>query len=177
MQKNIIFYVVATIVVIGGIYWAVNQPAEETSTESENVTEVVQTSEENLDSEVGEPQNNPPVNQIETNESTPATTEEDSSDTLSTQTSNVTYAIPRGGTGTIEVTVDADQSGTITDLSYKHKNVEPSSLEHHQNFDNADIPSQLIGQNIADVEDVFISGASLTSGGFNEALANIQSQL
>ena len=94
-----------------------------------------------------------------------------------TVTERVEYNLPRAKQGTLTVTVTADEAGVIQDMSYEHQNVDPSSESHHAQFDRGINIESYVGTSLEDIEDVLISGASLTSGAFNTAVEGLQESL
>lgn len=88
----------------------------------------------------------------------------------------VTYSLPRGHEGTLQIDAEVE-NGVVSSLEIQHLNVTPASDEHHDAFDNANLEQTLIGQVLEDIEDVRISGATLTSQAFNEAVSALRSQV
>ena len=88
----------------------------------------------------------------------------------------VEYNLPRGHLGVLSVVVETDEAGLVQSLEYEHQDVEPESVPHHNQFDQAFEASDYVGQSLEDIEDVFISGASFTSAAFNTAIENLQNR-
>lgn len=82
------------------------------------------------------------------------------------------YANP-GGQSSVDVTM------TIADNAVTAVEVEPgasgTSLSYQEQF-IAGIEPEVVGKSLNDIEVTKVSGSSLTSGGFNEALAQIKSE-
>ena len=91
-----------------------------------------------------------------------------------TYTSNVQYEIPYGYIEPMDVSVVL-KDGVITEAEVSFAVVNPVSAEYQKLFAQA-VQTKVVGQRITDVSLARAGGASLTSGGFNEALADIKSQ-
>ncbi len=82
------------------------------------------------------------------------------------------YANP-GGESSVDVTL------TVADNAVTEVEVAPgasgTSLSYQQQF-IAGIDQEVVGKSLNDIEVTKVSGSSLTSGGFNEALAQIKSE-
>lgn len=82
------------------------------------------------------------------------------------------YANP-GGTSSVDVTM------TIADNTVTEVDVAPgasgTSLSYQEQF-IAGIDNEVVGKAVNDIAVSKVSGSSLTSGGFNEALAQIKSE-
>lgn len=83
------------------------------------------------------------------------------------------YTSP-GGQQQIGVQVTLANS-TITALSVDRSQTRGTSAEYQAKFASG-IDAQVIGKNIDDLDVSKVSGSSLTSGGFNDAISQIKSQ-
>ncbi|QTI68445.1 FMN-binding protein [Gordonia sp. L191] len=83
------------------------------------------------------------------------------------------YVSP-GGPQQIGVTVTLDDS-TITKVDLDRSQTRGTSAEFQAKFASG-INSEVVGKNIDDLDVHKVSGSSLTSGGFNDAIAQIKSQ-
>ena len=89
----------------------------------------------------------------------------------------VEYNLPRNHEGVLSVVVEVDESRVVESLEYEHQDVEEESISHHNQFDQSLNTEDYVGVPLDDIEDVFISGASLTSAAFNTAIENLQNRL
>ncbi|MGJ9422190.1 FMN-binding protein [Aeromicrobium sp. CF3.5] len=82
------------------------------------------------------------------------------------------YANP-GGESSVDVTL------TVADNAVTEVEVAPgasgTSLSYQQQF-IAGVDAEVVGKSLNDIEVTKVSGSSLTSGGFNEALTQIKSE-
>jgi len=83
------------------------------------------------------------------------------------------YTSP-GGHETIKISVTL-KGGAITDTSAV-SGANDSDAKHYQSLFIDGYKSQVVGKSVDSVKLSRVSGASLTSGGFNDALAQIKSQ-
>jgi hypothetical protein len=84
----------------------------------------------------------------------------------------VSYLTPSRTSHDMDVTLVIAEDGTITDASIVYDNGEGFSNGHQERFDNA-YKSEVIGQQLEDIELSTVAGASLTTDGFNDAVAKI----
>jgi len=75
---------------------------------------------------------------------------------------------------TVNMTVAAD--GTVTESDVIYDDGAGYSNAHQERFDNA-YASEVIGENISDINLSRVGGASLTTEAFNEAVAQIAAQV
>jgi hypothetical protein len=75
---------------------------------------------------------------------------------------------------TVNMTVAAD--GTVTESDVVYDNGAGYSNAHQERFDKA-YASEVIGENISDINLSRVGGASLTTEAFNEAVAEIAAQV
>ncbi|MEP9413355.1 FMN-binding protein [Gordonia sp. VNQ95] len=90
-----------------------------------------------------------------------------------TYTATGHYTTP-GGEQQIGVTVTLDDS-TITAVELDRSQTRGTSAEFQQKFASG-IDAEVVGKNIDDLDVSKVSGSSLTSGGFNDAIAQIKTQ-
>ena len=92
------------------------------------------------------------------------------------QTLSITqnYQVPEGGQNTLKLTINLE-NGIIKDSSASNTSTEHQSQQYDQRFESG-YKSQIIGKKLADISDVYVSGASLTTGAFQAAVAKLQSQ-
>lgn len=90
-----------------------------------------------------------------------------------TYTASASYSVPHGYQNTIKVSVII-ASGKITAASATHDYSDRESGEYIDMFDSA-LTSKVVGQSVSSTSFSRIGGASLTTEGFDEALASIQS--
>ena len=83
------------------------------------------------------------------------------------------YTAPPG-TETVGVTITLE-NGEVSNVEIENQAEHPTSVQFQSSFSDG-IGSLVIGQDIDDVEVDQVSGSSLTSGGFNDALAQIREQ-
>ncbi|RPA59865.1 FMN-binding protein [Gordonia oryzae] len=83
------------------------------------------------------------------------------------------YVSP-GGPQEIGVTVTLDNA-TITKVDLDRSHTRGTSAEFQAKFASG-INSEVVGKNIDDLDVHKVSGSSLTSGGFNDAIAQIKSK-
>ncbi len=127
------------------------------------------------------PENTTPLETVNSGDKVDTSTETSPAPTaaepiISTVSDTVSYSLPRAHTGTLELTATVED-GVIASLDINHLDVTPQSQEHHDIFDNQNLELELVGVSLDEVEDVQIAGASLTSAAFNEAIANLASQV
>lgn len=117
------------------------------------------------------------VTPTETAVSEPETTgSTDAENTDSTPyTTTVTYLTPARTSHEMDITLTVDTDGTIVDAAIVYDNGDGFSNPHQARFDAA-YRDLVIGQTLDAVELAAVGGASLTSGAFNEAVAEIESQ-
>jgi len=85
------------------------------------------------------------------------------------------YTTPDGQTQSIEVEVELAADGTITDLDADGQ-AEGGNSEQYQGKFESGINQQVVGKRITELDVDKVSGSSLTSGGFNDAIEQIVSQ-
>lgn len=83
------------------------------------------------------------------------------------------YQTP-GGTQSIGVTLTLDND-VVTAVSLDRSQTRGTSAEFQEKFDSG-IAAQVVGKNIDDLDVAKVAGSSLTSGGFNAAVDEIQSE-
>ncbi|MCD9155099.1 FMN-binding protein [Aeromicrobium duanguangcaii] len=86
-----------------------------------------------------------------------------------------TYTTPDGRTQSIEVEVDLTADGTITELDADGQAESGNSEQYQKKFESG-IDAQVVGRKITELDVDKVSGSSLTSGGFNDAIEQIISQ-
>ncbi|SKB07831.1 FMN-binding protein [Aeromicrobium choanae] len=85
------------------------------------------------------------------------------------------YTTPDGQTQSIDVEVTLAADGTITELD-ADGNAEGGNSEQFQGKFESGIDAQVEGRKITDLDVDKVSGSSLTSGGFNDAIDQIIGQ-
>lgn len=85
------------------------------------------------------------------------------------------YKDPNGQTQTVDVELTLTADGTITELDVEGE-AEGGNSEQYQGKFESGINAEVVGKKITDLKVDKVSGSSLTSGGFNEAIATIISQ-
>ncbi|GAA3541667.1 hypothetical protein AFL01nite_25240 [Aeromicrobium flavum] len=86
-----------------------------------------------------------------------------------------TYTSPDGQTQSIEVEVELAADGTITDLDADGQ-AESGNSEQYQGKFESGIDAKVEGRKITELDIDKVSGSSLTSGGFNDAIEQIIGQ-
>lgn len=86
-----------------------------------------------------------------------------------------TYLSPDGQTQSIEVEVELAADGTITDLDADGQ-AESGNSEQYQGKFESGIDALVEGRKITELDIDKVSGSSLTSGGFNDAIDQIIGQ-
>ncbi len=81
------------------------------------------------------------------------------------------YQTP-GGTQSVDVEVTLEADGTITELDVDG-NAESGNSEQFQGKFESGIDAEVVGKKITELDVSKVSGSSLTSGGFNDAIAQI----
>lgn len=81
------------------------------------------------------------------------------------------YQTP-GGTQSVDVDLTIEADGTITDLDVDG-NAEGGNSEQFQGKFESGIDAEVVGKKITELDVSKVSGSSLTSGGFNDAIAQI----
>ncbi|MBM9465255.1 FMN-binding protein [Aeromicrobium sp. YIM 150415] len=81
------------------------------------------------------------------------------------------YQTP-GGTQSVDVDLTLEADGTITDLDVEG-NAEGGNSEQFQGKFESGIDAEVVGKKITELDVSKVSGSSLTSGGFNDAIAQI----
>ncbi len=162
----IVVAVLGVIIVVMGFVFFTTSPAEEkvvTEEASEmNRTEEMEKADETV---VGdESLSDPVVSQDDSNTSV-------ASNTL---TGSGTYQTPARTTHELDVTLTIE-SGVVTDAKVVYDKGEGFSNPHQERFDNA-YKAEVIGKSLNDISLSRVGGASLTSEGFNQAIASIKSQ-
>ena len=84
------------------------------------------------------------------------------------------YQVPGGGQNILTLTINLE-NGIIKDSSASNTSTERQSEQYDQRFESG-YKSKIIGKKLADISDVYVSGASLTTGAFQAAVAKLQSQ-
>ncbi|MET1133940.1 MAG: FMN-binding protein [Aeromicrobium sp.] len=85
------------------------------------------------------------------------------------------YTTPDGQTQTIDVEVTLAADGTVTELD-ADGNAEGGNSEQFQGKFESGIDAQVEGRKITELDVDKVSGSSLTSGGFNDAIDQIVGQ-
>lgn len=93
-----------------------------------------------------------------------------------TFTVSADYLTPARTEHNIDVTLVINEAGIITDADIVFDGGEGYSNPHQERFDNA-YEEVVIGQPISELDLAVTGGASLTTGAFNEAVAEIAAQL
>lgn len=87
------------------------------------------------------------------------------------------YSVPEGHTDAIKVTVVVDSNGIIESVTATHNASNRESREYQQRFDSG-YKSQVVGKKIQDLGSLSrVSGASLTTNAFNDAMKKIKAQI
>lgn len=97
-------------------------------------------------------------------------------ESLQEVSSTVTYEIPGNRTHTIRFAVELDDEGIIHGLDF----VDTTDPEHQENVDEfeANLLPQVEGKKLSELEPFDMVGTStLTTGAFNDALAEMQAEL
>ena len=81
------------------------------------------------------------------------------------------YQTP-GGTQSVDVEVTLEADGTITEVDVDG-NAEGGNSEQFQGKFESGIDAEVVGKRITELDVSKVSGSSLTSGGFNDAIAQI----
>ncbi len=84
------------------------------------------------------------------------------------------YQTP-GGLESIAVSVTLGGDGTITDATVTPEGKTGEAQEYQDKFVSG-FKSQVVGKKIGEVQLSRVAGSSLTSGGFNDAIADIEKQ-
>lgn len=100
---------------------------------------------------------------------------DDESTVATPYSSEQTYLTPARTSHEIDVNLTVADDGTIIGANVVYDNGDGYSNPHQQRFDGA-YQAQIIGQNISDAELAITGGASLTTGAFNEAIADVRAQ-
>lgn len=121
-----------------------------------------------------------------TDTSTSAAPSDDASDAADDATSDSTgayaagtyegsgsYSNP-GGTSSVSVSITLADGGEITDVEVTPE-ASGTSLQYQEKFAGG-IADEIVGKSIDDIDVSKVSGSSLTSGGFNEAVDQIKSE-
>ncbi len=103
---------------------------------------------------------------------TTATTATTGSFKAGTYEATGSYTNP-GGSSDINISVTIDGTGTITATEATEGTSNRESQEYQQKFISG-YKSQVVGKKITDVQLSRVSGSSLTSKGFNDAIAQIE---
>jgi uncharacterized protein with FMN-binding domain len=83
------------------------------------------------------------------------------------------YKVP-GDTNSLQITLTL-QNDLVTDVTAVNTIADKDSSKYDNNF-KAAYKAAAVGKNLKDLNSIFISGASLTSGAFQKAIADIQNQ-
>ncbi|HSX30125.1 MAG TPA: FMN-binding protein [Candidatus Saccharimonadales bacterium] len=152
------------VVLIGGVIALQKKDSKASAAGSASTKESAVSDQANTedDTESGQPSNNTAVQGT-------------SSGTFKNGTfsANSSYNTP-GGTEGIAVTITLN-GGTISDVSISLHANNRESVEYQDRF-ASHYKSFVVGKNIGDVQLSGVSGSSLTSRGFNDALAQIEQQ-
>jgi hypothetical protein len=111
----------------------------------------------------------------ETEPSREATEETPVASTGGTFTASASYLTPARTSHDIDVTLTVDATGIITAAEVVYDKGEGFSNGHQERFDGA-YRAAVIGQSIDTVSLSRVGGASLTSKGFNDAIAQIRAE-
>lgn len=104
-----------------------------------------------------------------------STTPNDETAAATPYSSEQTYLTPARTSHEIDVTLTVAADGTIVGANVTYDNGDGYSNPNQERFDNA-YQEMVVGQNISDVELAVTGGASLTTGAFNDAIADIRNQ-
>lgn len=91
-----------------------------------------------------------------------------------TYTAEGSYTNP-GGTSEVTVELTLDHAGTITAATVTPEATGGNSLQFQTQFAGG-IAGEVVGKSIDDLDVTKVSGSSLTSGGFNQAVEKIRSE-
>lgn len=92
-----------------------------------------------------------------------------------TFSADVSYLTPARTAHDMRVSLVVDNAGVVTDASIIYDNGEGFSNGHQERFDGA-FKAEVIGKSLENISLSRVGGASLTSGGFNEAVAKIRAE-
>lgn len=108
-----------------------------------------------------------------TDSSDSSTTSESSSYADGTYTATLTYAVPRGGQNSLDVSLTI-ADGSITTASTNNATHDSESERYIGGFEDS-LSADAVGQSLANYSPDRIGGASLTTAAFAEALDTIRS--
>jgi cytoskeletal protein RodZ len=166
---------ILALVAVGGAYALSTQPEPE----SETTTQASATQATTTQS----PQSTPtteltatPAAQVQSPKST-ATTAATATPQAKTEkyTNSTRFSVPKGGVNTLNTTLTVSGK-TITDVSISVSESNRESTEYTRTFTNA-IGKLVIGKTIDEGQEIFVTGASLTSAAFTRALSQISTQV
>lgn len=91
-----------------------------------------------------------------------------------TYTASASYSVPHNGSNSIAVTLTV-KDGVITAVNADNSYTDHESSEYIDMFEQA-LEGKVVGQSVASLSPSRIGGASLTTGGFSDALETIRTQ-
>lgn len=168
-------YIIAFVIIIvaAGALLLFRQPVDEPVTGNTDVS----AEEANIESET---QNNvpegftPPTTPPPAAEEDEMSSSESEADATETYTAEAAYFTPNRTEHEMEVTLDLKGETVVgADVVY---NGGPAQTPQHTSFDEAYL-TQVIGQDINNVQLSRVGGSSLTSAAFNEAVEDIKQQM
>lgn len=164
----IVVTVLGVVIVAMAVALFTISPKDETITETANTETVVRNDEVS---------NEPSTYTVETATPAQPTTKDDTvaAAALATITGTAKYTSPARITHDMAVTLTLD-GDIITDASLVFDNGKGPSNDHQKRFESS-YRTEVIGQKLSTLSLSRVGGASLTSGGFNDALAAIRSQI
>ncbi len=143
-------------------------PKEEVSTQAESAQVEIKTEEETITV--------PSTYTTETLTPQETTTDDATAATaLASLTGAAKYSTPARVTHDIAVTLTLE-GDVVTDAIVNYDNGKGPANDHQKRFESA-YKTEVIGKKLSEVSLARVGGASLTSGGFNEAVAQIKSQI
>jgi cytoskeletal protein RodZ len=90
--------------------------------------------------------------------------------------SEQTYLTPARTSHELEVSLSVADDGTVVGANVTYDNQDGYSNSHQERFDEA-YRDEVVGKKLSEIELSRVGGASLTSEAFNEAVADIRSQV
>lgn len=163
----IVVTVLGVVIVAMAVALFTISPKDETVTETENTEVAIRTEETSV----------PSTYTVETATPAQETTTDDTVATvaLATLTGTAKYTTPARITHDIGVTLTLE-GDVVKDVVVDFDNGKGPANDYQKRFESS-YRTEVIGKKLSEVSLARVGGASLTSGGFNEAVAAIKSQI
>ena len=189
-EQKILFMFVLAVAASSSTYYVVQQKNAEASSVTENVTAdnqkttttqkpaSVSASETEEDGEDDDKKTTTTAASSPTPAPTPAPKTVPQATQTKTLKKSLVYNVPDHMQESIIVTLVVDATGKIADVTFAYNTpTNRESAEYLSRFNSAFSPSLVVGKKMSEVSLSRVGGASLTTGAFNKAVADLSTQL